>query len=523
MTAPAQLLHDAQPRLAAALATLRAAPASTEIDALADRVGAFFAGEPVDAGRAWLAAQTLLHLHEQPARAPKQRLVVYTVLVGAKESLANPLASLPHGATSDLDLDFVCITDNPALRSEAWRIVTMPGGHLAPEKLSRRPKALPHDYFPDAEYSLYIDNTVSFKRLPQASDLLTKRRYLFKAFRHATRSNPEQEAAAVAMLGYDDAETICRQLAFYAARGPLAEITPLTTATVLLRQHHAPAVRRFGTTWWESVLAFSKRDQLSFDFARRLADCEVEYFEGATHANDWLSWQGSLAQHRVKASFDDRRYAWLHRDDPAARADPRGHFLRHHEGSDAAYQRPSALLEVACQMHGSSLGGQVSPRRSVAGALEALLAPHRSAGRRWLLLRVEGAGAQPFERAELDAAARALQVWLHPAAGTLIDLGAAELDDGRVYGSAGGSFDAVVVLGADGPRLPAALRKVEQLLGPHGSLAAVLSEPLPLATAAEIETRLAARLGRRPQAALAGSRHDALAAALPNSLLTLGW
>ena len=49
-----------------------------------------------------------------PAPAARQRLAIYTALVGAKEELGNPIADLPAGATSDLDLDFVCLTDNPA-------------------------------------------------------------------------------------------------------------------------------------------------------------------------------------------------------------------------------------------------------------------------------------------------------------------------------------------------------------------------------------------------------------------------
>ncbi len=162
-------------------------------------------------------------LHPAQAASPdsqvqRTRLVVYTALVGPKESLNNPLDALPAGATTDLDLDFVCITDNPALQSPVWRFMQLPTGHLPPEKLSRRPKALPHDYFPDATYSLYIDNTVSFKRLPQAADLITARPYLFRAFRHARHTQLDQEAFAVAALGYEDPSIICQQLDFYASR-----------------------------------------------------------------------------------------------------------------------------------------------------------------------------------------------------------------------------------------------------------------------------------------------------------------
>ncbi|MFO1273191.1 MAG: DUF616 domain-containing protein [Rubrivivax sp.] len=513
---PAQRLHAASEHLQP---LLREGGRDAATEALADRVRAWFAGEPVPADRAWAAAEQLL--------APKRRrLVVYTALIGAKETLADPLRELPAGASTDLELDFVCVTDNPALKSPTWRLQLIGDRHLPPEKLSRRPKALPHEYFPDDEFSLYIDNTVSFRRLPQSSDLATARPTLFKAFRHATRRNPEQEAGAVAMLGYEDVETITRQMDFIAARRPLAEVTPLTTATVLLRQHHRPEVARFGRLWWESVLAFSKRDQLSFDFARLEAGCEVEYFEGFTHENEFIRWQGSLSQHRVKASFDARRYAWLHRDDPAARADPKAHFLAHHDGDDTPYQKTAPMLEYVCHLNGSSLGRDVSPRRSVAGALEPLLAPHRHAGQRWLLLRVQDNPVpHAFAADEHAAAAKALSMYMSPAQGTLVDLPAADLQpDGKVWAGGGPVHDLVLVLGAAPRQLAPLVERLQRLVKPEGgSLVAVLTEPASLREAAEAEAWLARRFEAATTSSLQASSHDDRREPLPNTVLGLVW
>jgi hypothetical protein len=529
--APSVLLAGQQGRLLAALQALRSSPVAhgLQLETLGDQIASYYAGQPVSAYTVWQQALTLLWFAEvAPQRRPaaRQKLVVYTALVGPKERLANPLAELPPGATSDLDLDFVCVTDNAALRSDVWRIVTLPSAHLPPEKLSRRPKALPHEYFPDERYSLYIDNTVTFKRLPQASDLVTARPTLFRAFRHATRVNPEQEAGAVAMLGYDDVGTICNQMAFYAAQQPLDSITPLTTATVLLREHHRPEVKRFGVLWWESILAFSKRDQLSFDFARQHSGAEVEYFEGFTHDNPMIRWQGSLSQQRVKASFDGQRYAWLHRDDPEARRDPKAHFLAHGGGDDAAYLKRSPLLEYVCYTQGSSLGSQVSPRRAMAAALEPLLIPHRQSGRRYLLARVQGSTApHAFDGEELEAATRALSMLMGPARGTLIDLPAAELlADGKVFTTIQDPYDLVIVLGASGAQAAAALQKLQRLMNPeHGACVLALTSPLTLPQAAACEAALEEGLGASAQSSLHASLHDDEREPLPNTVLGLRW
>lgn len=464
-----------------------------------------------------------------PSQQPdgtRQRLVIYTALIGAKEPLANPLAQLPVGASTDLDLDFVCITDNPQLQSSVWRFMPISARHLPPEKLSRRPKALPHEYFPDEQFSLYVDNTVSFKRLPQAFDLDTHRPHLFRAFQHGTRHNPAEEAAAIAMLGYEDTDVICRQLDFYAALHPLNEITPLTTATVLLRQHHAEPVRRFGTLWWESILAFSKRDQLSFDFACIEAACPLDHWPGATHDNPLLNWNGSLAPDRVRASFDNKRYAWLHREDPQAQADPRAHFLRSGGGDGASYQRPLDLLEFICHQHGSSLGSQVSPRRAAARGLQPLLEPLRMTGRRYLLVRVQsGAGPQAYCSAEFEAASLALSMYLHPATGTLMDLHAADLQpDGRVYTTTQGPYDLVLLLGAPGWALDTLVQRLHRLMASQaGSVVAVLNTPLPLKQAVHIEGWLEAYLGSPVRATAQPTQHDDQQTPLANTLLAYTW
>ncbi len=556
------MLAPWQDRLKAATRALQGTEAGDILDplALADMLGSHYAGH--ESGQAltsdvlWRAALLLLWWTEVlplrkpppesaapvPAVAPsaspatagtplapptgRPRLVVYTALIGAKEALADPLDGLPEGAASDLELDFVCVTDDPALRSPVWRMLLIPSGHLPPEKLSRRPKALPHLYFPDERHSLYIDNTVRFKRLPQAEDLLTLRPYLFKAFRHSTRDNPEQEAAAVAMLGYEDVGTICRQMDFYAKRRPLDTISPLTTATVLLRDHAADAVQRFGTLWWESVLAFSKRDQLSFDFALQESGCAVEYFEGTTQDNTFIDWNGSLAQHRVRASFDGQRYAWLHREDPEALRDPRAHFLAHPGGSDAPYQKPASLLEYVCWSQGSSLGAQVSPRRDLAGALEGLLAPHRRAGQRFLLFRVQGGTAPHAWLAdEQESAARALSMYLGPARGTLLDVPAAELDtEGRVYLRPEPPCDLVIVLGATGRQTLAAVQMVHRMVDPaRGQIVLALCDGLGLRQAASLEDWLGGQYGTEVRSQLHASRHDDDTASLPNTLLAIQW
>ena len=468
----------------------------------------------------------------RPAEQPK--LTIYTVLIGAKETLNDPLAELPPNARSDLALDWVCITDNKALRSNVWRMQLLQDPHLPPEKLSRRPKAMPHLYFPEAEFSLYVDNTVSFRRLPQSSDLQHGGEYLFRAFRHATRLTPEDEAGAVACLGYDSLETISAQMDFYAARRKLSSITPLTTATVLLRSHHHERVQRFGTLWWESILAFSKRDQLSIDFARIETGCEIDHWPGTSENNPFVHWHGGLGQKRVQASFDAKRYAWMHRSDAAAKADPKAHYLAHFPAHvptlaqpfDPRFQQDMQLLEYACWRQQSSLGSQVSPRRHMAQPLEALLAPLQREGLRFLLVRVQDSQAErAFSAAEFDAATAALSMFFGKGQGTTLDLAAADFaDDGKVFTTAQTPYEVVLLLGLPGERLEVATQKLVRMIDrERGSWVVALTSPAPLASAARAEALIGATLGVPVSSSVHASRHDDQRESLPNTVLGFTW
>lgn len=317
------------------------------------------------------------------------KLAIYTVLVGDKEPLGNPLVDLPAGASSDLEIDYICFTDDRTLTSPVWQFRYFDKALLPPEKLSRRPKCLPHEYLPDYDVSLYVDNTVTFVRLLNSADLATPHPYLLRVFRHPTRNNPRDEADAIALLGYEKTDTLCDQLDFYESIRPLESITPLSTCTVVLRHHHHPDVVRFGITWWEQILTFSKRDQLSFNFSAMESGAHVEHFKGFKHDNDWMRWIIPNDKPRIKANFDPVKYAWMHREDPEAIKNPRKHYLTSTNNEDGKYSKQNGLFEYICHKHGSSLGSRLSPRRNAAHTIEANLSSWRRVPGNMLIIRFE--------------------------------------------------------------------------------------------------------------------------------------
>lgn len=455
-----------------------------------------------------------------------QRLVVYTVLTGAKEALGDPLSTLePGGERTDLQIDWVCFTDNPQLRSERWQIRLL-DEPLPPERSSRRPKCLPHEYLADWEHSLYIDNIVRFSRLPTAAEIGLGAS--LRAFRHATRKDPMSEAEAIVQLGYESVDTLAAQLDFYRERGLLQKIEQLSTCTLILRRHQEPQVRRLGQLWWEQFLLWGKRDQMSFDIALQLSGAAMDYWPGLKNDCPWLVAVPNVSNQRVLANFDAARYRWRYRHDPAAQANPRQHYLAVGAHDGRHHGRRAELFDWLCYRMGSSLGTQIAPKRGVAGAMDAWLQASRASGARLLVLGVLADPRLPcaFADTELDGAANALASYLAPAPAVRIDVTPAMLASGKArIDPAQGRFGLAVVLGAAAEDMPALLTLLAETVdrSRDGQLLFVLRSSLAAEEITGLQRQLAEALGLRVSLELQASAHEDLDAPLSNSLLALRW
>ena len=69
--------------------------------------------------------------------------------------------------------------------------------------------------------------------------------------------------------GKDDKRTVVARIRDYKAMGVPKHIG-LILGTYLLRAHNRPEMQRFGERWYEQVLAYSRRDQISFPVLRDL-------------------------------------------------------------------------------------------------------------------------------------------------------------------------------------------------------------------------------------------------------------
>ena len=422
------------------------------------------------------------------------KVIVYTVLIGDKEALNDPLRVLNGAGTTDLELEFVCFTDNPQLTSPTWTFRKMPERLIPPEKLSRLPKALPHRMFEDCDYSLYIDNTVVFKRLPNRADLAVDSGAVFRAFRHPWRTCPQDEADVVVRSGLDEADTVAAQAGFYDRRQPLRTLPVLTAGTALLRRHHDLRVKLFNEMWWEQILLYSMRDQISLDQCAREAGCPIDHFPGDKTNSDLIVWPALATPRRVEATFDAERYAWEKRHDAIARVRPKVHYLL--SGDPAKYERNPAWFRYCCLRVGSGLGRQRAPRRGLADILEPMLRDMTSEPGAILLVGIDSPREYAAAPEELTSAQEALALYFRfnqPPPVLTTSVAEQELTDPAPFRAAFGvtGFRLVVAIGLPPERHANGLAKFFPLLCPGGTLVVQFGDGLSIAEMARMEQAVA--------------------------------
>jgi hypothetical protein len=239
----------------------------------------------------------------------------------------------------DGDIEFICFTDDPELRSSFWRMVLLPRQLIPAPRASRRAKMLPHRFLTQYDCSLYVDNIIQLKMPPRAifDRFLHSSPSPLVCFPHPQRNCVYDEAQAVIDAGYDDPARINSQMAFYRRMGYPAG-NGLVASGFLLRRHNDPTVIQLMECWFEQILFHSYRDQLSFNVSAWLHGFEHRLLDHNLLDNEIMEWPVPKNVQRVPRGFNDERYLEINPDVAAAGIDPRKHWLLYGRAEGRRYQ-----------------------------------------------------------------------------------------------------------------------------------------------------------------------------------------
>lgn len=257
------------------------------------------------------------------------RAAVFTAVVGRYESLTD------QPQARDSSLDWICLTDDPELTSTQWQLRVVPR-HLPgdPVRDARRLKILAEPIWGQYERSLWIDNSVQLAVPPERLLDQWLAHDSFAAPIHSFRGGVNEEFQAVLDSGFDDASRVAEQLHSYCGAG-VAEVDRQTLWTGILARRHTPEVRDLMRVWFDHVLRYSRRDQLSLPYCLARSTVSFLAVPMDNYSTIWHTWPVSANS----------------RTDPGRResltlARPTAYLMsRLRQQAAAESQRNSALME----------------------------------------------------------------------------------------------------------------------------------------------------------------------------------
>jgi len=180
-------------------------------------------------------------------------VAVVTALYGAYD----PLKDQPP---QDMAADWICVTDNPEVSADPWRIVHEPRPHMHPRLAAKVPKCRP-DLYTDADVIIWLD----------ASFLATEEWFVrwcvdqlgaadIAQIRHPHRDNITLEASASIRLDKYRGQMCRQQVDHYLAAG---NVRPGLWCTGFAVRRNTPEVAAFGDRWLLEQVRWTYQDQLS--------------------------------------------------------------------------------------------------------------------------------------------------------------------------------------------------------------------------------------------------------------------
>lgn len=154
-----------------------------------------------------------------------------------------------------------------------WRVIIVKNLPFSDQRLNGKiPKMLPHRLFPNAQYSIWVDSKSQFRRDPLGvlEALLWSSKSVLAISQHGARSSVYDEAKAVVKKNKATPEEVEVQLNQYQRDGLPEDKRfngrkALAEASIIVREH-TPLTNMFMCLWFNEVVRFTSRDQLSFPY-----------------------------------------------------------------------------------------------------------------------------------------------------------------------------------------------------------------------------------------------------------------
>lgn len=193
----------------------------------------------------------------------QKKIVIYTAIFGKYDELKEPKFVNPY-------CDYVVFTDQPVSPNSVWKKmdISIISGYneMDAYHLSKIVKILPHLYFKDYEYSIWVDGTTTIiGDLVAYIDRMDNHKKVIGMFDNPVHDCIYTEANFLIYYNRVPEKIIKKQINEYKAEGYPSH-NGMFECTVIVRKHNDILCRKIMENWWEQIIKYSMRDQISFPY-----------------------------------------------------------------------------------------------------------------------------------------------------------------------------------------------------------------------------------------------------------------
>lgn len=227
----------------------------------------------------------------------KERIAIYTCITGKYDEVLEPLF-VPDNC------DFYVITDLDLPMGSIWNkidFLKFPEVETFDNVLKNRYfKFFPHKVFPEYRYSIYIDGNIRVcSDLTEHINRISK--YGVGCFKHSLRNCAYKEAKACIALKKQTPEKI-NQLTNYLKNNGFPLDYGLIECNFIVREHNNRECIHLMEEWWEVLIKFAHRDQISFPYILYKNGISVEEI-GTLGGNVHEEYSIEFTTHNEKKGF----------------------------------------------------------------------------------------------------------------------------------------------------------------------------------------------------------------------------
>lgn len=232
---------------------------------------------------------------EEARKEPK--IAIYTCITGGYDTIKEPSLVTPG-------VDYICFTDNPAMKSKTWEIRPMPEELLGFSKVKqqRGVKLLPHRYLPDYDISVWIDGNVDMRgNVKEYLKTLDFGKYTVFIPEHPARKciyKEKDECLRQKKITGDGIALAEKQMKRYKEEG-FPTNYGLVQSNIIVRKHNDQYCIDLMEKWWSELKDYSHRDQLSFNYALwKIGNDKFKYLIKTTCNSRTFKWGISHAKRK---------------------------------------------------------------------------------------------------------------------------------------------------------------------------------------------------------------------------------